>query len=248
MTLCNLAVEFGARFGLIAPDETTFDYLRGRPFAPQGEAWDTALSHWLTLPSDPDARFDAELHLDASEVVPHITWGVSLDQVAPVSGTIPAEPGDTAGAKAHAQALDYMGLEACTPIASIPIDRVFIGSCANGRLSDLERAAQIVAGRRVADGVVAWVVPGSRSVSRAAEKRGLDAVFREAGFEWREPGCSMCLAMNGDQVARGERCVSTSNRNFVGRQGPGARTHVTGPAVAAASALLGRIGTPGELA
>ena len=247
MTLCNLAVEFGARFGLIAPDETTFDYLRDRPFAPRGDAWDSALSHWRTLPSDADAGFDAELHLDASEVVPHITWGVSLDQVAPVAGTIPAEPSDAAGAKAHRQALDYMGLEAGSRIASTPIDRVFIGSCANGRLSDLVRAAQIVAGRRVAEGVEAWVVPGSRSVSRAAQERGLDAVFREAGFEWREPGCSMCLAMNGDQVARGERCVSTSNRNFVGRQGPGARTHVTGPAVAAASAILGRIGTPGEL-
>ena len=247
MTLCNLAVEFGARFVLIAPDETTFDYVRGRPFSPRGENWEKAVAHWRDLQSDPDAGFDAELHLDAATIEQQITWGVSLDQVAAVRQRIPAEPDDASQANAHRQALDYMGLEAGATISGTPIDRVFIGSCANSRLSDLKRAAEIVEGRRVADGIGAWVVPGSQPVRRAAEKLGLDAVFRAAGFEWREPGCSMCLAMNGDTVPEGQRCVSTSNRNFVGRQGPGARTHVASPAVAAASAILGYIGAPGDL-
>jgi 3-isopropylmalate/(R)-2-methylmalate dehydratase large subunit len=238
MSLCNLAIEFGARFGLVAPDERTYAYLEGRPFAPQGDLWGAALRHWRSLPSDPDAAFDRELSLDAGEVEPQITWGVTLDHVVGVAEPIPALPADPARAAAYRAALDYMGLEPGAPLAGAAVQHVFIGSCANSRLSDLEAAAAVVRGRRVAPGVTAWVVPGSQGVKRAAERLGLDDLFREAGFEWREPGCSMCLAMNGDVVPPGARCVSTSNRNFVGRQGPGARTHLASPATAAACAVL----------
>ena len=247
MSVCNLAVEFGARFGLIAPDDRTYDYLRGRPFAPAGALWSAAHRHWETLPSDPDAVFDFELKLDAREVEPQITWGVTLDHVAPVGARTPSLPTDGEAATALQTALDYMGLEPDVSLAVEAVQHVFIGSCANGRLSDLQAAAAVVRGRRVASGVSAWVVPGSQGVKRAAEQLGLDGVFREAGFEWREPGCSMCLAMNGDVVPSGARCVSTSNRNFVGRQGPGARTHLASPATAAACAILGRIGSVEDL-
>jgi 3-isopropylmalate/(R)-2-methylmalate dehydratase large subunit len=247
MSLCNLAVEFGARFGLVAPDETTFAYLEGRPFAPKGAGWTAALEHWRSLPSDPDAAFDRELRLDAAEVDPQITWGVTLDHVVPVGASVPTPPTEPRAAAAYGAALDYMGLAPGAPLSAVAVQHVFIGSCANSRLSDLEAAAAVVRGRRVADGVSAWVVPGSQGVKLAAERLGLDRVFREAGFQWREPGCSMCLAMNGDMVPSGERCVSTSNRNFVGRQGPGARTHLASPATAAACAILGHIGGPGDL-
>jgi len=248
MSLCNLAIEFGARFGFVAPDETTYAYLEGRPYAPQGAPWDAALEHWRGLRSDPDAAFDQDLCLHAGEVDPQVTWGVTLDNVIGLDRAIPVAPEDAAEAAAHAAALDYMGLEAGVPLAGVPVQHVFIGSCANGRLSDLVAAADVVRGRRVAAGVSAWVVPGSQGVKRAAEAMGLHTVFRDAGFDWREPGCSMCLAMNGDLVPSGARCVSTSNRNFVGRQGPGARTHLASPATAAACAILGHIGGAAELA
>lgn len=237
MALCNLAVEFGARFGLVAPDETTFAWLKGRAYAPAGALWDQAVEAWRALPSDSDAAFDREIVLDASAIGPQVTWGVTLDDVAGLDGRIPAAP-----TPSQAEALAYMGLEPGAPLAGTPIQHVFIGSCANSRLSDLRAAAEVLRGRRIAAGVRALAVPGSQGVKRAAEALGLDAVFREAGFEWREPGCSMCVAMNGDQVPAGERCVSTSNRNFVGRQGPGARTHLASPITAAASAVLGHIG------
>ncbi|MEG3126147.1 3-isopropylmalate dehydratase large subunit [Sphingomonas sp. GB1N7] len=248
MSLCNLAVEFGARFGLIAPDATTIDYLKGRPYAPAGSMWDDAVSHWIMLGSDEGAVFDSEVTLDASIVGPQITWGVTLDHVIGLAETVPGLPDDPAAAADIRHALDYMGIEAAHALTGTRVDQVFIGSCANGRLSDLEAAAAVVRGRSVAPGVVAWIVPGSQGVRRAAEARGLDRDFRAAGFEWREPGCSMCLAMNGDMVPSGARCVSTSNRNFVGRQGPGARTHLASPATAAACAIAGRIAAPGDLA
>ena len=249
MSLCNLSVEFGARFGFIAPDETAFAYLKGRPYAPKGELWDLALRSWRALPSDPEATFDREIFVNASGLTPQITWGVTLDDVVSLDGIVPhlgpqASAAETAARQA---ALDYMGLEPGAPLAGTPIQHVFIGSCANSRLSDLRAAAAVVAGRHVAPGVRAMVVPGSQGVKRAAEALGLDRVFREAGFQWREPGCSMCVAMNGDIVPSGERCVSTSNRNFVGRQGPGARTHLASPMTAAASAILGCIGDAGAL-
>jgi 3-isopropylmalate/(R)-2-methylmalate dehydratase large subunit len=246
MAVCNLAVEFGARFGFIAPDTKTLAWLKGRRFAPADQAWTAAAEHWRTLPSDPGARFDAELRLDVSRMSPQVTWGVSLDDVIGVEGTIPS-PDDASDERAAAgwrKALDYMGLEPGARLAGTPIQHVFIGSCANSRLSDLQAAAEVVRDRHVANGVSAWVVPGSQAVKRAAEALGLDVIFREAGFSWRESGCSMCLAMNGDQIPRGERCVSTSNRNFAGRQGPGARTHLASPATAAASAIAGCITDP----
>ena len=247
MSLCNLAVEFGARFGFIAPDETTFAYLKERPYAPGGALWDAGLAHWRGLRSDPDAAFDRELVLDARAIGPQITWGVTLDDVIALDAPIPGPPAEPAEAAAHRAALDYMGLQAGARLAGTPVQHVFIGSCANSRLSDLEAAAAVARGRRVAPGVVAWIVPGSQGVKRAAERLGLDEIFRDAGFEWREPGCSMCLAMNGDLVPSGARCVSTSNRNFVGRQGPGARTHLASPATAAACAILGHIGGVADL-
>jgi 3-isopropylmalate/(R)-2-methylmalate dehydratase large subunit len=232
MTVCNLSIELGAKIGLVAPDEKTFAYLEGRRYAPQGELWNRALAHWRTLAGDPDARFDAERGLDCSALAPQITWGTSPEDVIAVDGAIP---------DAKPAALDYMGLEAGRPISGTRVDRVFIGSCTNARLSDLREAAQVVRGRKVAPHVKAWVVPGSARVKREAEAEGLHDAFRAAGFEWRDPGCSMCVGANGDLVEPRARCVSTSNRNFVGRQGPQARTHLASPATAAACAIAGEI-------
>lgn len=243
MTLCNLSIEMGAKIGLIAPDDKTIDYVRGREFAPSTELFDQAVAHWLRLPSDAHARFDTEHVIDAAAIEPMVTWGTSPEQTTPVSGRIPdpASCDNPARRQAWSAALEYMGLEAGAPLAGTPIDRVFIGSCTNSRLSDLREAASLIRGRRVASGVTAWVVPGSENVKRAAEHEGLHELFLAAGFEWREPGCSMCVAANGEQAAPGERVVSTSNRNFVGRQGPGARTHLASPAMAVAAALTGAI-------
>lgn len=246
MTICNMAIELGAKIGFVAPDDVTFEYLRGRPFAPKSTEFDEAVAHWRSLVTDPGAAFDREVQVDVSAIRPQVTWGTSPEQVTSVDGLVP-DPADEANGvrrQAMQSALDYMGLAPATPIRDIRIDRVFIGSCTNSRLSDLRAAADVVRGRKVAPRVRAWVVPGSLSVRRAAEAQGLDRVFTEAGFEWRTPGCSMCVAVNGDVVGRGQRCVSTSNRNFVGRQGPGARTHLASPAVAAASAIAGRIVSP----
>ncbi|HMA89181.1 MAG TPA: 3-isopropylmalate dehydratase large subunit [Burkholderiales bacterium] len=232
MTLCNLSIELGAKIGMVAPDQTTFDYLRGRRFAPQEELWDEALGWWRTLSSDADAKFDREVELDVSRLAPQITWGTSPEDAIAVGASIP---------EAKPEALEYMGLAPGRPIAGTRIDRVFIGSCTNSRLSDLRAAAEVARGRRVAPHVRAWVVPGSMGVKRAAEAEGLHQVFRAAGFEWREPGCSLCVGANGELVEPGARCVSTSNRNFVGRQGPRARTHLASPATAAACAVAGEI-------
>jgi len=243
LTLCNLAVELGARAGLVAPDERTYAYLKGRPYAPAGAAFEQAVDYWRTLPGDPGARADREQVIDAAAVRPTVTWGTSPEHVLTIDGRIP-EPArivDAARREAYLAALDYMGLEPGRPIAGTPVDWVFIGSCANSRISDLRAAAAVVRGRQVARGVTAWVVPGSESVKRSAEAEGLHRVFLAAGFEWREPGCSMCVAANGEQVPPRMRSVSTSNRNFVGRQGPGARTHLASPAMAAAAAIAGAI-------
>jgi len=236
MTLCNMTIEAGARIGLVAPDETTFAYLHGRPMAPSGTLWDHAVRHWRSLASDPDAVFDREIVLDAGAIEPQVSWGTSPDQVVPVSGHVPA--GDAGLDRA---AIAYMGLAPGMPIAGLPIDWAFIGSCTNGRIEDLRAAARIVAGRTVAPNVRAIVVPGSGLVKQQAEAEGLGMIFRDAGFEWREPGCSLCVAMNNDRLGPGERCASTSNRNFEGRQGIGARTHLMSPAMAAAAAVTGRI-------
>ncbi|GAA0580854.1 3-isopropylmalate dehydratase large subunit [Caenispirillum bisanense] len=243
MTVCNMTIEAGARAGLIAPDATTFDYLKGRPMAPKGAAWEAAVSYWKTLKTDPGARFDVEIELDAAAIEPHVTWGTSPEDVAPISAAIPAPDSfkDAAKQKAAARSLEYMGLAAGTPLEEVAIDRVFIGSCTNGRIEDLRAAAEVARGRRVAAGVSAMVVPGSGLVKEQAEAEGLDEIFKAAGFEWREPGCSMCLAMNADKLAPGERCASTSNRNFEGRQGRGGRTHLCSPAMAAAAAVTGRL-------
>jgi 3-isopropylmalate/(R)-2-methylmalate dehydratase large subunit len=238
MTVCNMSIEAGARAGLIAPDETTFSWLKGRPHAPQGDAWDAALEHWRTLRTDPGARFDKVVTLDATTFVPTVTWGTTPAMSVPVTGRVPL-PEETRDAAQARRALDYMGLVGGEPITDLAVDRVFIGSCTNGRLSDLRAAARVVGGRRVADGVQAMVVPGSYPVKLAAEAEGLDRVFTQAGFEWREPGCSMCLGMNPDVLAPGERCASTSNRNFEGRQGRGGRTHLVSPEMAAAAAVHG---------
>ncbi|HSV01655.1 MAG TPA: 3-isopropylmalate dehydratase large subunit [Phenylobacterium sp.] len=243
MTLCNLTIEAGARAGLIAPDETTFEYLRGRPAAPKGGAWEMALSYWKMFFSDPDAVFDREVHIDAAAIAPLVTWGTSPEDVIPVTGAVPdpasfASPDKRASAE---RALEYMGLSPGQPIAEATVDVVFIGSCTNSRLEDLRAAAAIARGRKVAPGVRAMVVPGSGLVKAQAEAEGLDEAFRAAGFDWREPGCSMCLGMNPDRLAPGERCASTSNRNFEGRQGRGGRTHLMSPAMAAAAAIAGRI-------
>ncbi|SDD33533.1 3-isopropylmalate/(R)-2-methylmalate dehydratase large subunit [Variovorax sp. CF079] len=243
MTVCNMSIEAGARAGMIAPDDTTFAWLAGRPHAPQGAAWDQAVARWRTLPGDADARFDRELSLHADDIAPMVTWGTSPEDVLPISGRVP-DPANAAGAEkreAMRRALAYMGLEAGQALTDIAVQRVFIGSCTNGRIEDLRSAAAVARGRHVAEGVEAWVVPGSGLVKRQAEAEGLDAVFRAAGFQWRYAGCSMCLGTNGDQVAPGQRCASTSNRNFVGRQGPGARTHLMSPAMAAAAAVTGRL-------
>jgi len=243
MTLCNLTIEAGARAGLVAPDATTFDYLMGRPAAPKGGAWEMALPYWKTFFSDPDAAFDREVRIDAAAIAPLVTWGTSPEDVIPVTGLVP-DPADFASPDKRAsaeRALEYMGLEAGQPIAEAKIDVVFIGSCTNSRLEDLRSAAAIAQGRQVAAGVRAMVVPGSGLVKAQAEAEGLDEVFKAAGFDWREPGCSMCLGMNPDRLAPEERCASTSNRNFEGRQGRGGRTHLMSPAMAAAAALAGRI-------
>jgi 3-isopropylmalate/(R)-2-methylmalate dehydratase large subunit len=243
MTLCNMSIEAGARMGLIAPDQTTFDYLRGRPLAPSGSAWDAALAYWRELFTDEDAVFDREIVLEADRLEPQVTWGVSPDQGGPISGAAPepAEAADPAGRLKIEKALDYMGLEPGVRLAGVALDHVFIGSCTNGRIEDLRAAADVLRGRRVASGLTAIAVPGSGQVKRQAESEGLDRIFREAGFEWREAGCSLCVAMNNDRLQPGQRCASTSNRNFQGRQGPGARTHLMSPASAAASAIAGRI-------
>jgi 3-isopropylmalate/(R)-2-methylmalate dehydratase large subunit len=250
MTLCNLTMEFGAKIGIVAPDKATFDYLAGRRYAPTGAHWGQALAAWRELSSDEDAAFDREIEINASAVSPQITWGTSPAHTMALDSKIP-DPGqarDPGARLACSKALEYMGLSAGEQLLGLPVQHVFIGSCANGRLSDLQNAAWVVRGRRVATGVRAWVVPGSHGVRREAEALGLDRIFTAAGFEWREPGCSMCLAVNDEVVPAGERCVSTSNRNFVGRQGPGARTHLSGAATAAAAAIEGRIADPRQLA
>jgi 3-isopropylmalate/(R)-2-methylmalate dehydratase large subunit len=242
MTVCNMSVEAGARAGLIAVDDKTIDYLRGRPFAPQGAMWDRAVAHWRTLRSDADARFDRIVELDAAQIQPQVTWGTSPEMVTEIGGRVPdpASAPDAVRREGWQRALSYMGLAPNTPIEQIAIDKVFIGSCTNARIEDLRAAAQIVKGRRKAASVkLAMVVPGSGLVKQQAEAEGLDAIFRAAGFEWREPGCSMCLAMNADRLEPGERCASTSNRNFEGRQGQGGRTHLVSPAMAAAAGIAG---------
>ena len=243
MTVCNMSIEAGARAGLVAPDETTYEYLAGRPFAPKGASWDAALARWRALPSDDGAAFDEELHIDAEEIQPMITWGTSPGMGIPVRGVVPDPKGDASLEKA----LRYMGLEAGKPLLGRKVDVVFIGSCTNSRLSDLREAAKVLRGRRVAAGVRALVVPGSQSVKQQAEAEGLDRVFRDAGAEWREPGCSMCLGMNDDRLEPGQYAVSTSNRNFEGRQGKGGRTFLASPLTAAAAAVSGRITDPRTL-
>jgi 3-isopropylmalate/(R)-2-methylmalate dehydratase large subunit len=242
MTLCNLTIEGGARAGLIAPDETTFAYLMGRPAAPKAAAWEMAIGYWKSLMSDPDAVFDREERIDVSTLKPMVTWGTSPEDVVAIDGRVP-DPADFSGDKAEQvqRALDYMGLHPGQLIVEAKIGRVFIGSCTNSRIEDLRAAAEVARGRKVAAGVYAMVVPGSGLVKDQAEAEGLDAVFRAAGFDWREPGCSMCLAMNPDKLKPGERCASTSNRNFEGRQGRGGRTHLMSPAMAAAAAIAGHI-------
>jgi 3-isopropylmalate/(R)-2-methylmalate dehydratase large subunit len=242
MTLCNLTIEGGARAGLVAADETTIDYIKGRPRAPKGGAFEAAAHYWRTLKSDPDTTFDAEITLDARDIVPMVTWGTSPEQALPVTGNVP----DPAKMEEHKRAaaeraLDYMGLQAGMKLTDIKVDHVFIGSCTNGRIEDLRAAAAIARGKKVSSGVNAIVVPGSGLVKEQAEEEGLDKIFLEAGFEWRDPGCSMCLAMNADKLKEGERCASTSNRNFEGRQGRGGRTHLVSPAMAAAAAITGHL-------
>ncbi len=241
MTICNMSIEAGARAGMIAPDETTFAYLKGRRFSPQGAAWDEAVSEWSKLPSDPGAKFDRELVIDAASLVPYVSWGTSPGMVAPITASVPdpAATKDEQERKGLERALEYMALKPGTPLAEVEIDRVFIGSCTNSRIEDLRAAAKIAAGHKVSTHVSAMVVPGSQQVKAQAEQEGLDQIFKDAGFDWREPGCSMCLGMNPDILAPGERCASTSNRNFEGRQGRGGRTHLVSPEMAAAAAIAG---------
>ncbi|RIV75432.1 3-isopropylmalate dehydratase large subunit [Pelagerythrobacter aerophilus] len=251
LTVCNMSIEGGARAGLIAPDDVTFEYLKGRPYAPKGEEWDRAVAWWRTLRTDEGAVFDKSVTIDAAAVQPTVTWGTSPEDVAPIGGTIPAPESfaDPSKQEAARKSLAYMGLEPGQRLADVAIENVFIGSCTNSRIEDLRAAAQVLRGRHKAAGVRwAIVVPGSGLVKHQAEAEGLDKVFTDAGFEWREPGCSACLAMNPDKVPAGERCASTSNRNFVGRQGPGARTHLMSPAMAAAAAVTGRLTDVRELA
>lgn len=247
MTLCNMSIEAGSRTGLVAPDEVTFAWLKGRPLAPQGADWDAAVAYWRTLPSDEGAVFDREVEIDATALVPQVSWGTSPDQVADITGRVPdpVNAGDAEQAAKTGKALAYMGLEPGMALTDVPVSHVFIGSCTNGRIEDLRAAARVLKGRRLAPGVVqALAVPGSHAVKKQAEAEGLDAIFRAAGFEWRDPGCSLCVAMNDDRLPPGARCASTSNRNFEGRQGQGARTHLMGPAMAAASAVAGHIADP----
>ena len=244
LTICNMAVEIGARAGLVAPDEKVFAYLHGRPRSPTGRDWTASVDRWRQLRSDKRAVYDRVVEIEASGIAPYVTWGTSPDDVVPIDGVVPdpAGSGDLRRREAMERSLDYMGIAAGTPMTRIPVDRVFIGSCTNSRIEDLRAAAHVLRGQRVAATLKqALVVPGSGLVKRQAEAEGLDRIFRGAGFEWREPGCSMCLGMNPDQVPPGERCASTSNRNFIGRQGPGARTHLLSPAMAAAAAIKGRL-------
>ena len=243
MTVCNMSIEAGARAGLIAPDDKTVAWLGGRPFSPSGEDWNRAVAWWATLVSDPGAAYDREVVIQAGDIEPQVTWGTSPEDVLPISGVVP-DPGEVADDERRAameRSLDYMGLEPGTRLMDIPIDRVFIGSCTNGRIEDLRAVADVVKGRKVADGVHAMVVPGSGLVKQQAEDEGIDRILTEAGFDWREAGCSMCLAMNADKLLAGERCASTSNRNFEGRQGRGGRTHLVSPAMAAAAAIRGTL-------
>jgi 3-isopropylmalate/(R)-2-methylmalate dehydratase large subunit len=246
MTLCNMSIEAGARAGLVAPDETTFAYIEGRPFAPKGEAFQQAMTVWRALPSDPDARFDVEIQIDAAEIAPMVTWGTSPEAAAPINGRAP-DPANIADEATRVQmqrALDYMGLTPGQPLIQAKVNVVFVGSCTNGRIEDIREVAAIAKGRHVADGVRALVVPGSGLVKAQAEAEGLDRILLDAGFEWREAGCSMCLGMNPDRLTPGQRCASTSNRNFEGRQGPGGRTHLVSPAMASASAITGYLADP----
>jgi 3-isopropylmalate/(R)-2-methylmalate dehydratase large subunit len=242
LTVCNMAIEAGARAGFVAVDDKTIAYVKGRPFAPSGDNWDQAVSYWQTLHSDTGAKFDAVVRVDAASISPQVTWGTSPEMVVPVHGRVPdpAQSSDPVKAEGMRRALQYMGLEAGTPIREITLDKIFIGSCTNSRIEDLRAAAAVVKGKQVAGSIKqALVVPGSGLVKQQAEAEGLDKIFTQAGFEWREPGCSMCLAMNADRLAPGERCASTSNRNFEGRQGQGGRSHLVSPAMAAAAAIAG---------
>src|SRR5436190_530809 len=243
MTVCNMTIEAGARAGLVAPDEITFAYVKGRPYAPKGAAWEQALAYWKALPSDPGAHYDKSVRLDTADIAPHVSWGTSPQDVAPITGRVPdpAQVEDEQKRAAMLRSLQYMQLKPKTPLVEVPVQRVFIGSCTNSRIEDLRAAAAIAKGRRVAEGVRALVVPGSGLVKHQAEEEGLDRIFLEAGFEWREPGCSNCMSMNNDRAEHGERIASTSNRNFEGRQGPGAKTHLMGPAMAAAAGITGHL-------
>jgi len=249
MTICNMSIEAGAKAGMVAPDDTTFAYIEGRQHAPKGAAWEAALDAWRALPTDAGAAFDKEIILDGSAIYPHVSWGTNPGQVIPIDDVVPDPDSfnDPSGREAAARALKYMDLTPGTPMRDIRIDTVFIGSCTNSRIEDLRLAASVVEGRKVGEGVRAMVVPGSMRVRAQAEQEGLDKVFLEAGFEWRAAGCSMCLGMNPDKLSPGQRCASTSNRNFEGRQGPGGRTHLVSPAVAAATAIAGSLATPKDL-
>ncbi|MHB1009181.1 MAG: 3-isopropylmalate dehydratase large subunit [Propionibacteriaceae bacterium] len=249
MTICNMSIEWGARAGMVAPDQTTFDYLEGRPHAPQGDEWDAAVAYWKTLYSDPDATFDREVRIDATQLTPFVTWGTNPGQGVPLSGSVPspADFADPVLKSAAERALEYMDLKAGTPMRDIKVDTVFLGSCTNGRIEDLRLAASVIKGHRIADGLRMLVVPGSARVRLQAMAEGLDKVFVDAGAEWREAGCSMCLGMNPDTLSPGERSASTSNRNFEGRQGKGGRTHLVSPAVAAATAVRGTLSSPADL-
>ncbi len=249
MTICNMSIEAGARAGMVAPDQKTFDYVQGREHAPTGEEWEQALSYWKSLPTDPGARFDREIYINADELEPYVTWGTNPGQGVPLSGRVPdpQDFGDENQQLAAAKALKYMDLTAGTPMKEIPVDVVFLGSCTNSRIEDLRAAAQVLAGNKLAPGVRMMVVPGSQRVRAQAEQEGLDRIFMEFGADWRYAGCSMCLGMNPDQLAPGERCASTSNRNFEGRQGKGGRTHLVSPLVAAATAIRGKLCSPADL-
>ena len=241
MTICNMSIEAGARAGLIAPDQKTFDYIKGRPYAPKGEEWEKAVEFWKSLPSDDDAEYDKEININAEDIAPQITWGTSPQDVVPINGKVPnpSSVEDVNRKKSIERSLEYMGLEPDQEINEIKIDKVFIGSCTNGRIEDLREVARVVKGKKVS--VDSMIVPGSGLVKEQAESEGLDKIFIEAGFDWREPGCSMCLAMNPDQLKPRERCASTSNRNFEGRQGRGGRTHLVSPGMAAAAAISGNL-------
>ena len=243
MTVCNMSIEAGARAGLVAPDDKTIDYVRGRPMSPKGGAWEQAETYWRTLPSDEGAIYETEVSLSASDIEPQVTWGTNPGMVLPISASVPdpdAESDESMRAS-YASALEYMALDPGTRLTDITVDKVFIGSCTNSRIEDMRAAAEVANGNKVADSVYAMVVPGSGLIKEQAESEGLDAIFTEAGFDWREPGCSMCLGMNGDMLEPGERSASTSNRNFQGRQGPGGRTHLVSPAMAAAAAISGHL-------